>query len=154
MEPRVGERVGQTAFALLDVVGEATEVGTAPRTGGYSAGSTKDQLLAAIAHENDVRRMPLVDLPERDFTGLVVRIDALDDLRHGLVPLPAARRIQQRFTKDSVMSLILRSLYHAHCAVMVARAKDNLPSQRGGRSRVRRVFSQVAEQASSVHYLE
>jgi hypothetical protein len=112
VEPRVGELVRQMAFALLDVVDEATEVGVASTTGGYGAGSTKDQLLAAIARESDIRRMPLVDLPERDLTGLVVRIDALDDLRHGLVPLPAARRIQRRFTKDSVMSLILRSLYH------------------------------------------
>jgi hypothetical protein len=112
VEPGVGEVIRQMAFSLSDVVDEAIEVGTAPTTGGYGAGSTKDQLLAAIARESDVRRMPLVDLPERDFTGLVVRIDALDDLRHGLVPLPAARHIQGKFTKDSVMSLILRSLYH------------------------------------------
>ena len=112
VEPRVGELVRQMAFSHFDVVDEGIEVGTAPTTGGYGAGSTKDQLLAAIARESDVRWMPLVDLPERDFTGLVARIDTFDDLRHGLVPLPAARRIQRRFTKDSVVSLILRSLYH------------------------------------------
>jgi hypothetical protein len=57
--------------------------------------------------------MPLVDLAEGDFADLVVRFDALDEiLRHGLLPLPAARRIQPRFTKDSVVSLILQSLYH------------------------------------------
>jgi hypothetical protein len=57
--------------------------------------------------------MPFVGLAERDFVALVVRFDALDDLlRHRLFTLPAARRIQRRPTKDSVVSLILQSLYH------------------------------------------
>jgi hypothetical protein len=108
----VSELVWQTAFSLLDVVDEATKVGTTPMAGDYGASSGKDQLLAAVALKGDVRRMPLVDLTKRDFASLVVRFDALDDLRHGLLPLPAARRIQRRFTKDSVVSLILQSLYH------------------------------------------
>jgi hypothetical protein len=41
-----------------------------------------------------------------------VRLDVLDDLRHGLLPLPAARRIQRRLTKDSVVPLIRQLLYH------------------------------------------
>ena len=113
LEPGVSELVWQTAFSLLEVVDEATKVGTTPMAGGCGASSGKDQLLAAVALEGDVRRMPLVDLAKRDFASLVVRFDALDKLlRHGLVPLPAARRIQPRFTKDSVVSLILQSLYH------------------------------------------
>jgi hypothetical protein len=84
VEPGMGEIIRQTAFALLDVVDEATEFGAAPTTGGYGAGSSKDQLLAAL--EGDVRRMPLVDLAERDFADFVVRFDALDDLRYRLYP--------------------------------------------------------------------
>ena len=34
--------------------------------------------------------MPLVDLAERHFAGLVVCLDALDDLRHRLLPLSPA----------------------------------------------------------------
>src|SRR5215210_1895462 len=86
VEPGVGEPIRHTDFSFLDVVGEGVKVGAARTTGGYGAGSGKDQLLAAVAFDGDVRRMPLVDLPERDFTGLVVRIDALDDLRHRLRP--------------------------------------------------------------------
>ena len=112
VEPGVGEFVRQTAFSLLDVVDEATKVGAAATTGGCAADSGKDQLLAAIALDGDVRRIPLVDLAERDFAGLVVRFDALYDLRHRVLPLPAARRILRRLTKDSVVSLILQSLYH------------------------------------------
>jgi hypothetical protein len=116
VEPGVGELVWQTACSLFEVVDEAidTEVGAAPTTGGYGgAGSAKDQLLAAVALEGDVSWMPFVDLAKRDLARLVVRFDALDDLvRHGLLPLPAARRIQRRLTKDSVVSLLLQSLYH------------------------------------------
>jgi hypothetical protein len=32
--------------------------------------------------------MPLVDLAKRDFAALVVCLDALDDMHHGLLPLP------------------------------------------------------------------
>src|ERR671932_16124 len=81
-------------------------------TGGYVAGSGKDRLLAAVALEGEVSRMPLVGLAERDFTSLVVRLDAMNDLRHRRLPFPAAWRIQRRPTKDSSVSLILGSLYH------------------------------------------
>src|SRR5919199_1192099 len=84
-------------------------------TSGYGAGSGKDQLLAAVALEGEVSRMPLVGLAERDFTSLVVRLDAMNDLRHGRLPLPAAWRIQRRPTKDSSVSLMLRLPYHARC---------------------------------------
>src|SRR5215208_4089298 len=63
IEPRVGELVRQTAFALSDLVDEGAEVGAAPTTGGRgAAGSAKGHLLAALALEGDCGRMPLVDL--------------------------------------------------------------------------------------------
>ena len=116
VEPGVGKIIWQTTLALFDVVDEAIdiEVGAAPTTGGYGgAGSAKDQLLTTVALEGDVSWMPFVDLAKRDLARLVVRFDALDDLlRYGLLPLPAARRIQRRLTKDSVVSLIRQLLYH------------------------------------------
>ena len=86
IEPGVGEIIWQMPFALLDVVDEPAEVGAAPTTVGYGAGSGKGNLLAAVALECYVRRMPFVDLAERDFASLVVRFDSLDDLRHWLTP--------------------------------------------------------------------
>ena len=88
MAPRVGVLRALHAFSFLDVVGEGVKVGAASNTGGYGVGSGKDRLLAAVAFDGYVRRMPLVDLTERDFASLVVRFDALDDdlLRHGLLP--------------------------------------------------------------------
>src|SRR3712207_1183874 len=72
VEPGVGEPVRQTAFSLFDVVDEGSEVGVAPTTGRYGVGSAEGDLLAAIALEGDVGRMPLVGLAERDFAGFVV----------------------------------------------------------------------------------
>src|SRR5215217_2620496 len=90
IEPGVGEIVRQTAFALSDVAGEGAEVGAAPTTGGRGAGSAKGHLLSAVALEGDVGRMPLVDLAKGHFAALVVGLDALEDLHHGLLPLPPA----------------------------------------------------------------
>ena len=88
IEPGVGEIVRQTAFALSDVVDEGAEVGAATTAGGYGGGSPKCHLLATFAFDDDVRWMPLVDLAKRDFAALVVCLDALDDMHHGLLPLP------------------------------------------------------------------
>jgi nucleotide-binding universal stress UspA family protein len=52
----------------------------------------------------------------------------------------------RRTLAGSVSESVFR---HAHCPVMVVRAKVKPPSRRGGRPRVRRVFSQEVEQASS-----
>src|SRR5215211_9269492 len=92
IEPGVGELIRQTAFALSDLVDEGVEVGAAPTAGGRGsgAGSGKGHLLAAVALECDVGRMPLVDSSERQFAALVVGLDAFEDLRHGLLPLPPA----------------------------------------------------------------
>src|SRR5215208_2909701 len=50
IEPGVPEIVGQTAFALSDVVDEGAELGTAPTTGGCgTASSAKGHLLASVA---------------------------------------------------------------------------------------------------------
>src|SRR5215210_3704024 len=90
IEPGVGKLVRKTAFALSDVVDEGTEVGAAPTTGGRGAGSGKGHLLTAVALEGDGGRMPLVDLTKGHFAALVVGLDALEDLHHGLLPLPPA----------------------------------------------------------------
>src|SRR5215210_9568724 len=87
VEPWVGELVRQTAFALSDVVDEGAKVGAAPTTGGCgAAGSAKGHLLAAVALEVDVGRMPLVDSSERHFAALVVSLEAFEDLHHRLYP--------------------------------------------------------------------
>src|SRR5215204_3399217 len=89
IEPGVGEIVRQTAFALSDLVDEGAKLGAAPTAGGCgAAGSAKGHLLAAVALEGDVGRMPLVDLAKRHFAVLVVGLDALEDLHHRLLPLP------------------------------------------------------------------
>jgi nucleotide-binding universal stress UspA family protein len=51
----------------------------------------------------------------------------------------------RRALAGSVSESVFR---HAHCPVMVVRARDNPPSQRGGRPRMRRVLSQDLGQAS------
>src|ERR687886_1744484 len=99
-------------------------------TSGYGAGSGKDQLLAAVALEGEVSRMPLVGLAERDFASLVVRLDAMNDLSHGRLPLPAAWRIQRRPTKDSLVSLTLRSLYHVRRASASIKEGPTRPAAR------------------------
>src|SRR5215212_9174751 len=71
-----------------------------------------------------------------------------DELDAGLVVVGSRGlgRIR-RTVAGSVSESVFR---HAHCPVMVVRAKVNLPNRRGGgRPRVRRVFSQDVEQASS-----
>ena len=71
-----------------------------------------------------------------------------DELDVGLVVVGSRGRGRIRRTlAGSVSESVFR---HAHCPVMVVRAKDNPPSRRGGgRPRVRRVFSQEVGQASS-----
>jgi hypothetical protein len=90
VEPGVGELMWQMAFALSDIVDDGAEVGAAPTTGGYGAGSARGHLRATFALEGDILRTPLVELAERDFAGLVVRLDTLDDLHHRLLPLSPA----------------------------------------------------------------
>jgi hypothetical protein len=91
VEPGVGELIRQTAFSLLDVVDEAAEVGAAPTTGAYGARSSKGRPLSTVALQGYVGWVPFVDLAERDLADLVVRLDVLDDLHHGRLPLPPPR---------------------------------------------------------------
>src|SRR5215212_11695436 len=90
IEPGVGELVRQTAFTLSDLVDEGAQVGAAATTGGRGADSGKGHLLAAVALEGDVGRMPPVGFAERHFAVLVVCLDAFDDLHHRLLPLSPA----------------------------------------------------------------
>jgi nucleotide-binding universal stress UspA family protein len=70
-----------------------------------------------------------------------------DELEVGLVVVGSRGLGRIRRTlAGSVSESVFR---HARCPVMVVRAKDNPPSQRGGRPRVRRVLSQDLGQASS-----
>jgi nucleotide-binding universal stress UspA family protein len=71
-----------------------------------------------------------------------------DELEAGLVVVGSRGLGRIRRTlAGSVSENVFR---HAHCPVMVVRAKVNPPSRRGGgRPRVRRVFSQDVGQASS-----
>jgi nucleotide-binding universal stress UspA family protein len=70
-----------------------------------------------------------------------------NELDVGLIVVGSRRQGRIRRTlAGSVSESVFR---HAHCPVMVVRAKVNPPSRRGGRPRVRRVFSQEIEQASS-----
>jgi nucleotide-binding universal stress UspA family protein len=71
-----------------------------------------------------------------------------DELDAGLVVVGSRGRGRIRRTlAGSVSESVFR---HAHCPVMVVRAKVNPPSRRGGgRPRVRRVFSQEVGQSSS-----
>jgi nucleotide-binding universal stress UspA family protein len=71
-----------------------------------------------------------------------------DELEAGLIVVGSRGLGRIRRTlAGSVSESVFR---HAHCPVMVVRAKVNPPSRRGGgRPRLRRVFSQEVEQASS-----
>jgi nucleotide-binding universal stress UspA family protein len=70
-----------------------------------------------------------------------------DELDAGLIVVGSRRQGRiRRSLAGSVSESVFR---HAHCPMMVVRAKVNPPSRRGGRPRVRRVFSQEIEQASS-----
>src|SRR5215211_4776469 len=91
IEPGVGEIVGQTAFALSDVVDEGAKLDAAPTAGASgAAGSVKGHLLSAVALQNDCGRMPRVDFAKGHFAALVVGLDAFEDLYHGLLPLRPA----------------------------------------------------------------
>src|SRR5215217_9508518 len=107
IEPGVGEIVRQRSFALSDLVDEGVEVGAAATTHGRgAAGSVKGHLLAAVALEVDCGRMPLVDLAKGHFAALVVCLDALEDLHHGLLPLPPAVFIGRAFLPGGTLSRV------------------------------------------------
>src|SRR5829696_3262594 len=74
--PGVRGLLPQPTFSHSDVADDGAVVGAAPAAG-YGAGAGQSQLLAAIALEDDITRMPLIGLAERDLTALVVCFGAL-----------------------------------------------------------------------------
>ena len=91
----------------------------------------------------------MVDKAHLRMGGVAEEIVGLaDELDAGLVVVGSRGlgRIRRTFA-GSVSESVFR---HAHCPVMVVRAKGNPPNRRGGgRPRVKRVFSQDVGQASS-----
>src|SRR3712207_1842386 len=79
--PGAGILLPQPTFSLSDVADDGAVVGAAPAAG-YGAGASQSQLLAAIALEGDITRMPLVGLAERNLAALVVCFGALNYTRH------------------------------------------------------------------------
>src|SRR5918911_1826023 len=80
----------QPTFSLLDVPDNLAVVGAASASG-FGALASQGQLLAAIALEDYMRRMPLVGPGKRVLADLVVSLDTHSDSRHSLTPSPAAR---------------------------------------------------------------
>ena len=56
----------------------------------------------AVAFEGDAGRLPLVDLAEGHLAALVAGLDALEDLRHGLLPLPPTVRSAGRWCQAAL----------------------------------------------------
>jgi hypothetical protein len=117
VEPGMGNPVRQMAFSFLDVVDEVAEMGAAPADA-CGAGCGKDQLLTAVALEGDVRRMPLVDLAEHDFVGLVTRFDSFDDMHHR--PVPSCRPAHPKrkgYERQRVVFVTLVTIPHPRCRI-------------------------------------
>src|SRR5918998_5736468 len=87
--PGVGSLLPQATFSLSDVADDCAVVCTAPAAG-FGAGAGQSQLLAAIALEDDITRMPLVGLAERDLAALVVCFGASSYPRHSCSFPPSA----------------------------------------------------------------
>jgi nucleotide-binding universal stress UspA family protein len=71
-----------------------------------------------------------------------------DELEAGLVVVGSQGL--GRITRALVGSVSESVFRHARCPVMVVRAKGSPPNRRGGRPRVRRLFSPAVERATSV----
>ncbi len=73
-------------------------------------------------------------------------VASADQLEVGLIIVGSSGRSRiRRALAGSVAENVFR---HAHCPVMVVRARGNPPNRRGGRPHVRRVFAQEVGQAS------
>src|SRR5918998_6886272 len=97
---------------------------------------------AKVARGTVAEAHPRMGVVAEEIVGLADELDA------GLIVVGSRGLGRIRRTlAGSVSESVFR---HAHCPVMVVRAKVNPPSRRGGgRPRVRRGFSQEVEQASS-----
>jgi len=93
MMPGVDGLVREPIFMHLDVADDVTMVCTTP-TSSRGTGGGQGKPLAAVTHQGDGRRVPLIGPAKGGFVDLVVRFDVLDDPRHSLAPsnrLSAAR---------------------------------------------------------------
>src|SRR5215217_803572 len=81
-----------------------------------TGGGAKGERLAAVALNDKVRRMPLVDPSEGDFEGFVVRLDVLDDLGHSQWSLPVVCRGRVGWAKGDIASIapIITNLLYTH----------------------------------------
>jgi hypothetical protein len=69
--PGVSELIPQPAFSLLYAPDDGAVVGAAP-TGEYGSGARQGQLLAAVTHQGNGRRVPLIGSAKGGFVDLVV----------------------------------------------------------------------------------
>ena len=90
MEPGAAELLRKSSFSILYGSGEEVGKITATSAGGHGAVSVNSPPLAAAALKDDLGWMPLIGFAERHHAALVMRLDSLDDLHHGLLPLSPA----------------------------------------------------------------
>jgi hypothetical protein len=86
VKPGVAGLIWQPTFVLLDIADDGAMVSATPATSGRGAGGSQGEPLATIALDDDLLRAPLIGPAEGDLMGLVVRLDALDNLGHLLAP--------------------------------------------------------------------
>ena len=90
--PGVGDLIPQPAFSLLYVPDDGAVIGAAP-TGEYGFIGRQGQLLAAVTHQGDGWRVPLIGSAKGGFVDLVVPLGTHGDSRHSLTTL---RRLTHR----------------------------------------------------------
>src|SRR5947209_3785470 len=118
----MGDRMAQLTFSLLNIFDKGTVVCTAP-TGGGGAGTGQGQFLAAITHQGDRGRVPLIGPAKGGFMNLIVSFDLHVNLRHSLSPYCRWSRPVKTGERQRV-SLILANP-GTHC-VIVLRSSDIL----------------------------
>ncbi len=87
IESGTAELLRKSSFSILDASGDDVGRITATLAGSYGALSVNGPLLTAAALKDDAGWMPLIGFAERHFAALVMRLDSLDDLHHGLLLL-------------------------------------------------------------------
>src|SRR5215210_1077361 len=90
IEPGTAELLRKSSFSILDGSGEEAGKITATLAGGYGALGVKSPRLTAAALKDDGGWIPLVGFAERHLAALVMRLNALDYLDHGLLLLSPA----------------------------------------------------------------
>src|SRR5215217_8338695 len=87
IEPGMAELLLKSSFSILDASGEDVGKITATSAGSYGALSVNSPPLTAAALKDDAGWMPLIGFAERHLAALLMRLDTLDDLHHGLLLL-------------------------------------------------------------------